>query len=264
MAAAFSEILLPHTPAQEANLWDVRETPTLVATQVGTKPEFQAYLRDKGVQILELEAPFQPLALAQVLYERGFQRCFWECGGTLAAPAIDQGVLHKVLAFVAPKLVRFWCIKYAAGCWIEMCACETEREREARCCFKDDNCIRTSASSFATYRTIYSLVVDWRPASANACRRAWPASHDGRAVPVRRSLGSEWARYQLHRVSAGQRGPLEPLSAPAAELKAGCVVPQAQSAARRSNAATCRASLAGSSQSSALSRKDLTLHSLSL
>jgi len=30
----------------------------------------------------------------------------WECGGTLAAPAISGAVLHKALAFIAPKLVR--------------------------------------------------------------------------------------------------------------------------------------------------------------
>lgn len=30
---------------------------------------------------------------------------FWECGGTLAAPAISSGVVHKVLAFVAPKII---------------------------------------------------------------------------------------------------------------------------------------------------------------
>ncbi len=30
----------------------------------------------------------------------------WECGGMLAAPAIASGVIHKALAFIAPKLVR--------------------------------------------------------------------------------------------------------------------------------------------------------------
>jgi diaminohydroxyphosphoribosylaminopyrimidine deaminase/5-amino-6-(5-phosphoribosylamino)uracil reductase len=30
---------------------------------------------------------------------------FWECGGTLAAPAISSGVIHKVLAFIAPKII---------------------------------------------------------------------------------------------------------------------------------------------------------------
>lgn len=29
----------------------------------------------------------------------------WECGGTLAAPAITGGVIHKAMAFIAPKLV---------------------------------------------------------------------------------------------------------------------------------------------------------------
>ena len=37
-----------------------------------------------------------PKCLVQVL---------WECGGTLAAPAIAAGVIHKALAFIAPKLV---------------------------------------------------------------------------------------------------------------------------------------------------------------
>ncbi|CAI8613268.1 unnamed protein product [Vicia faba] len=30
---------------------------------------------------------------------------FWECGGTLAASAISSGVIHKVYAFVAPKII---------------------------------------------------------------------------------------------------------------------------------------------------------------
>lgn len=29
----------------------------------------------------------------------------WECGGTLAAPAVAGGVVHKVMAFVAPKII---------------------------------------------------------------------------------------------------------------------------------------------------------------
>ncbi len=30
---------------------------------------------------------------------------FWECGGTLAAPTISSGVIHKLMAFVAPKII---------------------------------------------------------------------------------------------------------------------------------------------------------------
>jgi diaminohydroxyphosphoribosylaminopyrimidine deaminase/5-amino-6-(5-phosphoribosylamino)uracil reductase len=33
------------------------------------------------------------------------QKVFWECGGTLAAPTISAGVIHKVMAFVAPKII---------------------------------------------------------------------------------------------------------------------------------------------------------------
>ena len=29
----------------------------------------------------------------------------WECGGTLAAPAITGATIHKAMAFIAPKLV---------------------------------------------------------------------------------------------------------------------------------------------------------------
>ena len=46
-----------------------------------------------------------PHAVAAYCYERGFLQCLWECGGTLAAPAIAAGVIHKTLAFIAPKLV---------------------------------------------------------------------------------------------------------------------------------------------------------------
>lgn len=40
-------------------------------------------------------------------YDRGYLQCLWECGGTLAAPAIAGGAIHKTIAFVAPKLVSF-------------------------------------------------------------------------------------------------------------------------------------------------------------
>jgi diaminohydroxyphosphoribosylaminopyrimidine deaminase/5-amino-6-(5-phosphoribosylamino)uracil reductase len=39
------------------------------------------------------------------LYERGFCSVLWECGGTLAASAIAQGAVQKVLAIIAPKII---------------------------------------------------------------------------------------------------------------------------------------------------------------
>ncbi|CAI8613276.1 unnamed protein product [Vicia faba] len=49
----------------KANLWDMTEVSTIVVTQ----------------------------------------RVFWECGGTLAASAISSGVIHKIHAFVTPKII---------------------------------------------------------------------------------------------------------------------------------------------------------------
>ena len=66
-----------------------------------------------------------PLEVMKYCYRRGFLKCLWECGGSLAAPAVVRmlrggvalgvqpshllvqadGVFHKVHAFVAPKLI---------------------------------------------------------------------------------------------------------------------------------------------------------------
>jgi diaminohydroxyphosphoribosylaminopyrimidine deaminase / 5-amino-6-(5-phosphoribosylamino)uracil reductase len=91
---------LPH----EAILWDTKIAPTLVVTQTGANPKLQASLRDRGVQILELDT-LKPTLVMQHLYDRGFLSVLWECGGTLAASAIADDAIQKVLAFVAPKIV---------------------------------------------------------------------------------------------------------------------------------------------------------------
>jgi diaminohydroxyphosphoribosylaminopyrimidine deaminase/5-amino-6-(5-phosphoribosylamino)uracil reductase len=39
------------------------------------------------------------------LYDRGFLSVLWECGGTLAARAIAEGSVQKILAFIAPKII---------------------------------------------------------------------------------------------------------------------------------------------------------------
>lgn len=89
---------------QEANLWDVSIAPTIVMTQRGARSDFQRQLRARGVEVVEFDF-LTPHAVAAYCYERGFLQCLWECGGTLAAPAIAAGVIHKTLAFIAPKLV---------------------------------------------------------------------------------------------------------------------------------------------------------------
>ena len=90
---------------EDAELWRVRDVaPTIVCTTKGARPEFQKMLRSKGVEVVEFNE-LTPLEAAKYMHARGFLRCFWECGGGLAAPAMKSGVFHHVMAFVAPKLI---------------------------------------------------------------------------------------------------------------------------------------------------------------
>ena len=73
-------------------------------TQRGARQTFQDMLRSRGVEVVEFDF-LTPDAVAAYCYDRGFLQCLWECGGTLAAPAIASRVIHKAMAFVAPKLV---------------------------------------------------------------------------------------------------------------------------------------------------------------
>ncbi|XP_024961000.1 riboflavin biosynthesis protein PYRR, chloroplastic-like isoform X2 [Cynara cardunculus var. scolymus] len=87
-----------------ANLWDVRDVPTIVVTQRGASRSFQKYLASKGVEVVEFDI-LNPKDVVDFLYDRGYLSILWECGGTLSASAISSGVIHKVHAFVAPKII---------------------------------------------------------------------------------------------------------------------------------------------------------------
>jgi len=88
----------------DARLWQTDVAPTLVLTEPNVKPEIQKTLRARGVEVIELPA-LTPAQAMTHLYERGFLSIFWECGGTLAAQAIADGSIQKVLAFIAPKII---------------------------------------------------------------------------------------------------------------------------------------------------------------
>ncbi len=88
----------------EAHLWDVSEAPTLVFTEVGSNPELQKRLLNKGVEVVEFDT-LTPAKVMAALYQRDFLSVLWECGGTLAAPAIASGAVQKILAFIAPKII---------------------------------------------------------------------------------------------------------------------------------------------------------------
>jgi diaminohydroxyphosphoribosylaminopyrimidine deaminase/5-amino-6-(5-phosphoribosylamino)uracil reductase len=88
----------------DANLWDINQAPTLVLTEVGAHPDRQQQLVKKGVEVVELTA-LTPAKVMEYLYERQLSSVLWECGGTLAASAITDGAVQKVMAFIAPKIV---------------------------------------------------------------------------------------------------------------------------------------------------------------
>ncbi|KAI4381141.1 hypothetical protein MLD38_007249 [Melastoma candidum] len=89
---------------QEANLWDISEVSTIVVAQRGARKDFQKYLASKGVEVVEFDI-LNPRDVMEYFYECGYLSILWECGGTLAASAISSGVIHRVNAFIAPKII---------------------------------------------------------------------------------------------------------------------------------------------------------------
>jgi diaminohydroxyphosphoribosylaminopyrimidine deaminase / 5-amino-6-(5-phosphoribosylamino)uracil reductase len=75
-----------------------------VVTAKHADPELQKKLMARNVEVLVTETP-SPTVVMQELFDRGCLSVLWECGGTLAAAAIREGAVQKVLAFVAPKIV---------------------------------------------------------------------------------------------------------------------------------------------------------------
>ena len=87
-----------------AQLWDTTIAPTIVFTETNANPDVQKTLMQQGVEVIEV-TPLTPAAVMAHLYDRGCLSVLWECGGTLAAQAIRDGAVQKVLAFIAPKII---------------------------------------------------------------------------------------------------------------------------------------------------------------
>ena len=89
---------------EDCQLWDVEVAPTIVFTQQDSNPPLQHLLSAKGVEIVQLKN-VTPQEVNQYLYERGLSKVLWECGGVLAAKAIADGTIQKIMAFIAPKII---------------------------------------------------------------------------------------------------------------------------------------------------------------
>ncbi|PSB33672.1 bifunctional diaminohydroxyphosphoribosylaminopyrimidine deaminase/5-amino-6-(5-phosphoribosylamino)uracil reductase RibD [Stenomitos frigidus ULC18] len=88
----------------DAQLWDTAIAPTLVFTEAKAQSDVQQALMQQGVEVIE-STPLTPAAVMKYLYDSGCLSVLWECGGTLAARAIADGAVQKVLAFIAPKII---------------------------------------------------------------------------------------------------------------------------------------------------------------
>ncbi|XP_020243908.1 riboflavin biosynthesis protein PYRR, chloroplastic isoform X1 [Asparagus officinalis] len=89
---------------EEANLWNTSDAYTIVATQRGARKDIQEKLARKGVEVVEFDF-LDPREFMEYCYDRGYLQVLWECGGGLSAPAISSGIIHKIYAFVAPKII---------------------------------------------------------------------------------------------------------------------------------------------------------------
>lgn len=89
---------------ESAHLWDQAIAPTVIFTENTVSPEQQQRFVQQGVEVVGLD-PLTPDGVMAALYERNCLTVLWECGGRLAARAIADGVIQKLLVFVAPKII---------------------------------------------------------------------------------------------------------------------------------------------------------------
>ncbi|MGL5794285.1 MAG: bifunctional diaminohydroxyphosphoribosylaminopyrimidine deaminase/5-amino-6-(5-phosphoribosylamino)uracil reductase RibD [Waterburya sp.] len=89
---------------RNCNLWQTEIASTLIFTEINSNPTLQKELISQGVEIIEV-TELTPKIVMEHLYLRGLSKVLWECGGTLAARAIADGTIQKVMAFIAPKII---------------------------------------------------------------------------------------------------------------------------------------------------------------
>lgn len=90
---------------RHAHLWEVNEIKkTIVFTESDKNSEMAKYLSDRQVEVISTKN-LSPKTVMLELGKRGCNNVLWECGGNLAARAIADGVVQKVYAFIAPKII---------------------------------------------------------------------------------------------------------------------------------------------------------------
>lgn len=88
----------------QCHLWDVNEAKTVIFTLPQPNSPLKSHLLTQGVEIVEMEN-MNPSLVMDNLCQRGFNSVLWECGGNLASECIKLGMIQKVYAFIAPKII---------------------------------------------------------------------------------------------------------------------------------------------------------------
>lgn len=88
----------------DCNLWNTNIAPTIIFTEADSNAAQHQKLISKEINIITVTA-LTPKIVMEHLYQQGISKVLWECGGTLAAKAIADGTIQKVMAFIAPKII---------------------------------------------------------------------------------------------------------------------------------------------------------------
>lgn len=88
----------------DSHLWNVNQAKTVIFTLPQPNSPLKTHLLTQGVEIVEREN-INPSLVMENLCQRGFNTVLWECGGNLASSAIELGMIQKVSAFIAPKII---------------------------------------------------------------------------------------------------------------------------------------------------------------
>ncbi len=88
----------------DCNLWNTNIAPTIIFTEADSSAAEYQKLLSQEVKIITV-TELTPKIVMEHIYQQGVSQVLWECGGTLAARAIADGTIQKVMAFIAPKII---------------------------------------------------------------------------------------------------------------------------------------------------------------
>ncbi|AFY59494.1 diaminohydroxyphosphoribosylaminopyrimidine deaminase [Synechococcus sp. PCC 6312] len=94
------QLNLPHP----AHLWQTEMAPTLVLTEAALDHPLAQILQAQGVELQTLPS-LTPTSALTALGERGINTVLWESGGILSTQALREGMIQKIWAFIAPKII---------------------------------------------------------------------------------------------------------------------------------------------------------------